>query len=153
MFFFFVMFQFTTYGTWHLFFFIFPSFGFCSQSLFRSNTAVSHGMQFIFVHIDGFYLFIFVVDFFFLFFFRLFLYEHTLLSDLDESKDFYSSFKLSLSFQIRRIFKQLYELTVVTAIQGLIDAADEQLNKRENSEDLSKVSKIAFIHSSTVRRR
>lgn len=30
--------------------------------------------------------------------------------------------------------------TVVTAIQGLIDAADEQLNKRENSTDLSKVS-------------
>lgn len=29
---------------------------------------------------------------------------------------------------------------VVTAIQGLIDAADEQLMKRENSEDLSKVS-------------
>lgn len=29
---------------------------------------------------------------------------------------------------------------VVTAIQGLIDAADEQLNKRENSMDLSKVS-------------
>ncbi|XP_055310493.1 uncharacterized protein LOC129573666 isoform X5 [Sitodiplosis mosellana] len=27
---------------------------------------------------------------------------------------------------------------VVTAIQGLIDAADEQLNKRDNSEDLSK---------------
>lgn len=34
---------------------------------------------------------------------------------------------------------------VVTAIQGLIDAADEQLNKRENSEDLSKVSKFAKL--------
>lgn len=30
---------------------------------------------------------------------------------------------------------------VVTAIQGLIDAADEQLNKRENSEEFNKVSR------------
>lgn len=29
--------------------------------------------------------------------------------------------------------------TVVTAIQGLIDAADEQLNKKTNSTNLSKV--------------
>lgn len=29
--------------------------------------------------------------------------------------------------------------SVVTAIQGLIDAADEQLHKRENTMDLSKV--------------
>lgn len=40
---------------------------------------------------------------------------------------------------------KLYEI-VVTAIQGLIDAADEQLSKRGNSEDLSKVSTFAFIH-------
>lgn len=35
---------------------------------------------------------------------------------------------------------------VVTAIQGLIDAADEQLNKQANSRDLSKVSiRYAFV--------
>lgn len=41
--------------------------------------------------------------------------------------------------------------TVVTAIQGLIDAADEQLMKREISVDLSKVSHmLAFVHRCIV---
>lgn len=39
---------------------------------------------------------------------------------------------------------------VVTAIQGLIDAADEQLNKRENSMDLNKVSHT-HTHTTHIR--
>lgn len=77
--------------------------------------------------------------------FSIFVYiSRDIICDLDESKDFsflpnYFLFKC-LNFEL------LYEI-VVTAIQGLIDAADEQLNKRENSEDLSKVSKC--LHSLT----
>lgn len=34
---------------------------------------------------------------------------------------------------------------VVTAIQGLIDAADEQLYKRDNSQDENKVRKLQIL--------
>lgn len=40
-------------------------------------------------------------------------------------------------------FRPIYP--VVTAIQGLIDAADEQLAKRDNSMGLSKVSEYGNI--------
>lgn len=52
---------------------------------------------------------------------------------------FFFSFQKLCRFQSKSKTIRLCH-TVVTAIQGLIDAADEQLMKRENSEDLSKVS-------------
>lgn len=46
---------------------------------------------------------------------------------------------------LKWIHLKLYK-TVVTAIQGLIDAADEQLYKRENSVDSNKVMVQHFYY-------